>query len=426
METYICGWKGLPDNLKTKSGLNKMGLETNEESVAQIKIGIKTYNLYDKDKATDRTVTIIEEGKEYKVKYALYKKNIPDNYKTKTELKRMKLEPVKDVVMTILIGENQSIELYNSSETKPLVIKKAICNELGIYECDWESIPNNLKTKGALAKIGLIPISEPIAKVSKNKILYNLYDIRRVIPMKNSKKTDWSYIEKNWNNNPDDYIILNIISTGEDYDDEVIQLSAIDLYGNCLINEYFNAEKDSNQNYLNKHKIGKQFLSKYPTWSQRWEDINRILKDKILIIYNSNLSESMIKQTCKKYSIDEPEFNIIHLNQYISVRYNKLNLEETIEELKYPFDIGNLHNSLIDCFMCLFSLNKNAELFKIKREALEVFKKCCDIKMNRGEKDSYKKGYNWVKTAFKIKNIGMDFKFFDLGLCTKIKESLSK
>lgn len=426
MEKYTCGWKALPENLKTKSALNKLGLETVEEPVAQIMVGIKPYDLYDKNKAIDKTVTMIYDGNESKCPYALYKNQIPENYKTKTELKRMKLEPVEDAIMVIKIGELQSIDLYDVAKAKPLTIQTAVQNESGVYECDWDAIPENLKTKGALAKIGLVPALKPVAQINKNNAFYDLYDIKNIVPMQNSRKTDWSYVERNWSNNPNDYIILNIISTGQGQDDEAIQLSIVDLYGNCITNEYFKAEKESNPSYLKKHKIGEQFLAKYPTWAERWSDISNMLKDKIIFMYNSNQTELIIKQTCKKYNIElESELNIIHINSYIKYKFNVHDLEGAMTYLKYPFEIGTLHNSLIDCFMCLFCINKNAELFKIKKEALDKFDNCCNHKIKDGDKDGYQKGYEWIKNTFKIKNIGSDFKFFDLKLCTQIKKSLS-
>lgn len=313
-------------------------------------------------------------------------------------------------------------------------------SEIKEYNCQWSELPDNLLTKTGLKKLGYVPIGKPVAQINIYSKSYELYDKSNVEKIqksntknnnkekkikKDKKVYDWLAIEDDWKLNKDKYVILDTETTGVFNDDEIIQLSIIDLHGNVLYNQYFKAIKDSHWGAYKVHKISKAFLADKPTWTECWSEIRSILKDKTILIHNDIFDKRLIEQTCSRYNIAiDFELKTLCTMRYTEYRYNIKKLEEVIKFLQIDFSPTQLHNSLVDCFMCLHVVNPNAEVFKIRKIASDYFEKVCGYKILNGDKDGRKKGLDWLKRDFNLINTSIDINYLGLKICKEIINKL--
>lgn len=140
-------------------------------------------------------------------------------------------------------------------------------------------------------------------------------------------------------------------------------MSIIDLEGNVLFTQYFNPKEPIHFRAYKKHKINTKSLNNHPKWNERWEEISKISKDKIILIHNDKFDKRLIKQTCFKYGINlNIKLNTVCTMEYTKQKFGILKLESVFEFLEIKLNYENLHNSLIDCFMCLNIINQYCPL----------------------------------------------------------------
>lgn len=239
-------------------------------------------------------------------------------------------------------------------------------------------------------------------------------------------KVNWKTLLDSALLNPSEYVILDTETTGIEYDDEVIQLTCLDVAGNVLYDGYFNPTKTSHWAAAKKHKLSKYFLAKQPEWRDEWSKISSLLQGKTILAHNSDFDQRLIQQTCQRYEL-EPNLDLTFIctMPFVKALTGENALEKALNALNYTTGDANLHNARTDCFMLLKVLLPKQEVFKTQEEAEIIFERVCRYKTEvLGESDAETKGWGWILSTNPTNSACKDFKVLDLKTCRFIITSL--
>lgn len=331
-----------------------------------------------------------------------------------------KIESKSDILKTLRwIGRGLNTEL---------AIKKTI-SDSKIYSAKLHS---KIKEEEVLNELYL---ALPEFEDSINKMISASTTINIKINKTKSNKTSskkevksatyWQKFEDDWKVNSDKYVILDTETTGLNDDDQVIQLTIIDLKGKTLINSYFYTDQPVHWAAQKVHNISNKTIKKAPKWTNRWAEIEEILKNKIILAHNKSFDLRLIEQTCDRHNI-KIDFDIQSACtlEYSRYKYSIGKLSEVARHLGVKFNSNELHNSLVDCNLCLHVINPNNELFETREKAKKYFDLVCDYKIKNGDKKGRDKGLAWIKNTFNIDKV--NFNLMDLDTCNSIIIALEK
>lgn len=154
--------------------------------------------------------------------------------------------------------------------------------------------------------------------------------------------------------NPFDFVILDTETTGIQKDDEIIQLSIINLFGETVYSSYFFPQKEIHFEAAKVNGLSKRKLVNAPLWVNEWCKIAPILANKKILIHNAKFDVRLIKQTCQRYNVDIGfNMNVFCTMSYILKKHGYKKLEKAIKASGYTPDINKLHDALYDCEMTL-------------------------------------------------------------------------
>ena len=204
----------------------------------------------------------------------------------------------------------------------------------------WEKVPQNLKCKTDLKKIGLKPTVGANFQVWNSYNWIPLYDIAQTTPIlppteeekaarklaRQDKKDrtcqscrsvvkDKIYITENlclkcqtiknakiealanfqkWFNNKNDYLILDTETTGLDQDAEIVEVAVCDLNGAVIFESLAKPLHPIPDDVIEIHGITNEMVSDAPSWPDVWNRIQPLLSNKIILIYNAAFDTRMI------------------------------------------------------------------------------------------------------------------------------------
>lgn len=155
-------------------------------------------------------------------------------------------------------------------------------------------------------------------------------------------------------NNKDDYVILDVETTGLDSDDKIIEISIIDMNGDTLLNTYVNTDKEINYSAYEVHGITKEDIKDSPKFQDIIKDIDKAILNKKVLAYNSEFDVRMLRQNGYKNIIND--FCLMHEYMWYvdSERWISLSNAMIYEDINIMQD----HRSLGDCKCCLELINK--------------------------------------------------------------------
>ncbi|MCG3461562.1 3'-5' exonuclease [Xenorhabdus bovienii] len=104
----------------------------------------------------------------------------------------------------------------------------------------------------------------------------------------------------------EDIVILDTETTGLKSDDEIIEISIINTYGDVLLDTLIKPQKKIPLDAIKIHGITNEDVQNAPTWSEIYKKYKEIVKGKTVIIYNKSYDIRIIRQTCKKYELPTP------------------------------------------------------------------------------------------------------------------------
>ena len=155
-------------------------------------------------------------------------------------------------------------------------------------------------------------------------------------------------------------IILDLETTGIREDDEIIQLSIIDLEGKTLFNEYIKPQVVEEWDDAYKiHKISKEMLEDKKNIEEYRQKIQKILNNTTYIIgYGIDFDYKLLKR--QGFNIDH--IKKVDISEYFKYLYRKILKDVNAKRPKliecasfYGFKGDNYHDSLTDCMATLYS-----------------------------------------------------------------------
>lgn len=161
---------------------------------------------------------------------------------------------------------------------------------------------------------------------------------------------------------PSNKIILDLETTGIREDDEIIQLSIIDLKGNVLFDEYIKPSKvEEWEDAYKIHKISKDMLEDKHKIEYYRKDIQKILDNvEYMIGYGISFDYKLLKR--QGFNVDR--IKKIDISEYFKYLYRKILKDPKAKRPKliecsnfYGFKENDFHNSLIDCYATLTCYN---------------------------------------------------------------------
>lgn len=101
----------------------------------------------------------------------------------------------------------------------------------------------------------------------------------------------------------DDWLVLDLVTTGDKAKSEIIEIAIIDAYGRTLLDQLVTPKAHSPKSNDNGLQIGPPMLKSTPTWPQIVETVAALVKDRPVIAYDVELDMQVLRRTCENWSI---------------------------------------------------------------------------------------------------------------------------
>ncbi|SDY88771.1 3'-5' exonuclease [Thermoactinomyces sp. DSM 45892] len=103
--------------------------------------------------------------------------------------------------------------------------------------------------------------------------------------------------------NKQEYVILDTETTDLN-NAEILEISVINLDGHTLYNSLARPVNSISQGSMKIHGINYEMVKDAPTWLEVWEELYPLIKDKIILIYNSDFDLRVIRSSFYPYKVD--------------------------------------------------------------------------------------------------------------------------
>lgn len=287
----------------------------------------------------------------------------------------------------------------------------------------WNNVPNNLKTKTQLKEMGLKPTAEPVAEVYSGRQWRMLYDEKETVKRKTATPQQLAALEKarikkeqvltcdrcgeiqgrkNQMEYTDDgqycnqcyekmlfdahiseekekaiqkfkkwyedkqLLILDVETTGVDEYDQIVEIGIKDKLGNTLFHSLVKPTCGLSPGAVNAHGITKQMLENAPLTQEISKKLSELLKGKTLIIFNKGFLYPIIHNSFKNTELNTTEL------QFECLRREYRRYIEWPYEFESRFTIQNIlerdtaRRALEDCSDIIEILNGIWESLKLK------------------------------------------------------------
>lgn len=272
------------------------------------------------------------------------------------------------------------------------------------YNCKkWSEVPQYLKTKTVLNNMGIYNLSKICATVNIYNNTYNLYDLNECLKIERKRGNKSLVINSLTKNN---YLIMEMTTTGSNKNDEILELIIIDLDGRVLYKNPFKINNSKKYKY--------NFTSAKYLWKNEWGKIKKILTEKIILVPNTIYAKRLINQTCEKYNLDKLEnLYLICSKPQIQHKVSILNiLTKNKEEIS--------ENPKEVCFDFLSVIYPKSKIYFIRKKAEIYFNKLCDYKEKKGYQNAYNIGREWLMKEYNLDSIHLNFNTFSYEICEDI------
>jgi DNA polymerase III epsilon subunit-like protein len=154
-------------------------------------------------------------------------------------------------------------------------------------------------------------------------------------------------------------LILDTETTGLSDDDEIIQVAILDLQGNVVLKLSFKPTKQISQGAFAVHGIDEIDLAHSPSFSECYDTISNIVRNKNIIAYNAAFDQRLLSQTCRKYDLPNLENITWHcaMEKYACFwgehrgknGFKRYNLATACKQ--EDITMGEVHDAVRDCLL---------------------------------------------------------------------------
>ena len=262
-------------------------------------------------------------------------------------------------------------------------MKEYVCNS-------WSEVPEYLKTKTSLNQMGIYTLCKVSAIAHIYNHSYNLYNINLCLELEQNKGNKTLVINSL---TKDHYLIMEMKTTGKGNNDEITELVIINFDGKILFYKNFSIYK----------------------WEEEWNKIQKICKDKILLVPNTIYAKRLIIQTCNIHHVKiENDIYAICSKHHIQHKISLLNiLGKSKEKITDPKS---------DCFEFLNILYPRSEIYKLRIKARTYFDKLCEYRVKQGDMDGREAGQNWMMKEYGLNTDELDFNTLSYEICEDMIE----
>lgn len=188
----------------------------------------------------------------------------------------------------------------------------------------------------------------------------------------------------NFKNLKSNSVIIDTETTGLGSDDQIVEISIIDMKGNVLFDSVINPMRDIPEDAMAIHKISNMEASFGPLWIEVIGKIRAICHQRNVVFYNKKYDKRLIDQTCRIHgckTTDEwnSEF-LCAMESYADFRktpdpkrngYKWHSLSNAAKQLGINVP-ENLHRALPDALLTLEVIKKAHQKLMEKHKKNEV------------------------------------------------------
>lgn len=157
-------------------------------------------------------------------------------------------------------------------------------------------------------------------------------------------------------NNKQDYVILDTETTGFSSSDRIIEIGITDVDGNVLLDTLVYTEVEINPAASKVNGIYNKDLEGKPTIEELAPQIDKILKDKTVLIYNKDFDVRMLIQSGYKTAFKSECLMIDYMEYIHATRWVKL----AVAMEQNDINIEQNHRASDDCICCAKLIEKIA------------------------------------------------------------------
>ena len=299
----------------------------------------------------EKNVTLIQLYERFPHHYGVIKSDYVERFNlTDNEYNRLKRTGFLKVVGTIQMRNGSHITAFDAKqffEMNEDQLRAAIPPGRNI---DLEKA--RLAREKGLTCIRCNEVQNHYSYINKDKVCYQCqlkeYEATRI----------QSYVERcKQFLNDDKFVILDTETTGLDWNDEIIELGILDTKGNVLYDSMFKPNQEIPIQATSIHGITNEMVKNCPRFSDEWEKIWTIIKDKTLLIYNDAFDTRMLYQTLEQNGIlldDDFYFDSFCIMRfYQDYRQDKYWTKLSSACSEMDVEIEQNHRATDDCCMVL-------------------------------------------------------------------------
>lgn len=161
--------------------------------------------------------------------------------------------------------------------------------------------------------------------------------------------------EKIWQNK-ENYVILDTETTGFSEDDRIIEIGITDIDGNVLLDTLVYTDVEINPNASKVNGIYNDDLIGKPTIEELSDKIEKIIENKIVLIYNEKFDVRMLRQSGYNKPFKSDCLMEAYMDYIGSTRWVKL----AVAMSNHGIDIEQNHRASDDCICCAKLIEKIA------------------------------------------------------------------
>jgi DNA polymerase III subunit epsilon len=163
-------------------------------------------------------------------------------------------------------------------------------------------------------------------------------------------------------------VIIDTETTGLSENDEIIQLTIIDLQGKILLETLLKPVQPISLEASEVHGITIEAVANSPTFCDLYTEITRLLYEQAVVAYNAAFDQRMLAQTCRKYGLPDINSSEWHcaMNKYSQYWSGQSETNNRLQSLssacrQQGIPVKGTHDATNDCLLTLQLIKAMAE-----------------------------------------------------------------